>query len=153
MKFTEAAAHSHSSLPCTTLSGSPAKAKMWMDSTLVNFPEISHLHADNEYNGPLQSCISHFQPASPRYYTQRHFSSLQSDMISLMQQFYTDITSIGEKVAHIETKMGAFAATVYDLIVADDENVEDHMWIKNKLVDLEHRSCCKNVKIRGDLNR
>lgn len=76
-------------------------------------------------------------------------SSLQSDLLLLMQKFQTDIAPLADSVMHIETKLGDLTSTVNDLVEAQDENIEERMWIKNKLADLEDRSLYNKVKIRG----
>lgn len=58
-----------------------------------------------------------------------------------MQQFKQDISSLGDRVSYMEMKMGYCASIVNVLIVAPDAHIEEHIWIKDKVADLEDRSC------------
>lgn len=66
-----------------------------------------------------------------------------------MQQFNTDISSVGERMAHIETKIREFPTTMNNLLDTHNENIEEHLWIKNKLTDIKDRSQLNSVKYRG----
>lgn len=63
-----------------------------------------------------------------------------------MQQFRQDVTFLGDRVSHVETKLGDCALTVNDLINAYAAHNDEHNWIKDKVADHEDRN---NVKIRG----
>lgn len=76
-------------------------------------------------------------------------STRHADILSLAQQFKSDVTEIGNRVSHIEDKMGEFASTFNDLIDAQNAQDDDITWMKSKIADLEDRSRCNNVKIRG----
>lgn len=52
-------------------------------------------------------------------------------------------------MTNVEEKMGEFAATINDLIYAHNKHENYITWIKSKIADLEDRSRCRNVKIRG----
>lgn len=64
-------------------------------------------------------------------------NTLQSDMLSFMQKFKQDVTSLGDRVSHVELQMGACASTVNDLIDAQADQNDKHNCIKDKLADLE----------------
>lgn len=70
-------------------------------------------------------------------------------MLSIMQHFPSDLTSVIDRVTHIEHQMRDFATTVNYLVDAHEENLEDRTWIKHNLGDLEDRSCRNTNKIRG----
>lgn len=51
-------------------------------------------------------------------------------------------------MSHTENQLGGFASNVNNLMDAQKDNLEDHAWIKCKLVDLEDRSRGNNIKVR-----
>lgn len=53
-------------------------------------------------------------------------SIIQSDMIPLVQQFKQYISSLGNRVEHMEVKMGDYADTINDLVDAHAAQSEEH---------------------------
>ena len=76
-------------------------------------------------------------------------STIHGDMMSCMGKFSTELSEVGDRVNHIETKMGEYATTINELVDAHDTAEEEQTWIKAKLADLEDRSRRNNVKVRG----
>lgn len=76
-------------------------------------------------------------------------STIQSNMISLMQQFNQDVSSLGNRVEHMEARMRDHATTINSLTDAHKAQSEEQAWIKDKLANIEDRSCRDNVNIRG----
>lgn len=68
-------------------------------------------------------------------------------MMACMRNFNTELTAVGERVDHIETRIGEYATTINDLVDAHDTAEEEQTWIKEKLADLEERSRRNNLKI------
>lgn len=56
---------------------------------------------------------------------------------------------MGQKVYHIEYQLGEITETVSDLVDAHDHTHKEQQWVRAKMADLEDRSRCNNVKIRG----
>lgn len=76
-------------------------------------------------------------------------SSLHSDMISCVHKFDTELQSVTSRVSHIENKMGEYAATISDLVEANEGKEDDIEEIRAKMTDIEDRSRRNNLKIRG----
>ncbi|XP_018417948.1 PREDICTED: uncharacterized protein C3orf67-like [Nanorana parkeri] len=66
-------------------------------------------------------------------------SSLNSDMQALVHQFSSDLQEVGERVTHIEDKMGDFADTFNELVDAHNDREDDITWLQTKVADLEDR--------------
>ncbi|XP_018422357.1 PREDICTED: vomeronasal type-2 receptor 26-like [Nanorana parkeri] len=61
----------------------------------------------------------------------------------------TNVSAIGGRVDHVETKMGEFAAAI-NMIIDSHTHLSDEVhWLKSKMADLDDRSHRNNVKIRG----
>ncbi|XP_077341365.1 vomeronasal type-2 receptor 26-like [Lithobates pipiens] len=76
-------------------------------------------------------------------------NSLHNDLCTLTKQFSREFHALGDRVNNIEQSMGDMTSTINELVDAHDENVEDKVWIKAKMADLEDRSRRNNLKIRG----
>lgn len=75
--------------------------------------------------------------------------ALQHDMACFMKQTTTEIEAIGERVVHIENKLGDYAQAHNEVVDAHKELIEDICNIKMKMVDLEDCSRRKKVKFTG----
>lgn len=64
-------------------------------------------------------------------------STIHSDMITCMQKLNTELNAMGDRVDHIETKMGEYATTINNLMDAHNTNEDEHLRFKAKLADLE----------------
>lgn len=64
-------------------------------------------------------------------------TTIHTDMMACMRRFSSELTAVGDRVDHVETKMGEYATTINDLIDAQDNVVEEQTWIKAKLADLD----------------
>lgn len=73
-------------------------------------------------------------------------STIYADM---MRKFNTELTAVGDRVDHIEGKMGDYATTINYLIDAQEASDEEQTSIKAKLADLEDRSRRNYMKIKG----
>lgn len=76
-------------------------------------------------------------------------SSLHADMMECMRGFKTDINEMGERVDHVEHKMGKFASTFNSLVDAHNDQTNEVAWLKANVADLEDRSRRNNIKLRG----
>lgn len=65
----------------------------------------------------------------------------------MAQQFKSDVRDVGDRVTHIEEKMGEFTSTFNELVDTQNEQEDDLAWIRSRLEDLEDRSRRSNVKI------
>lgn len=144
------------SYPGTPQTGSPAKARMRLDTDSTAAPEVSLsiTHAVNPCSAsdPFASFPTNDQPildTTLKDMLSTLRNSMQSDMLSIMQRLHADISSVSGRVSQIENQLGGFASTVNDLVDAHEENLEDRAWIKRKMADLEDRSRRNNIKIRG----
>lgn len=70
-------------------------------------------------------------------------------MLILLHKFKHLVSTLENKVSHIETNMAAIATTVNNLVDAHDDHDEEQQWIKDKIADIEDRSCHNNLKICG----
>lgn len=141
--------------PGTQTTSTLAKARMRMDSSAPVTHEVSQPPLPPGPHSAQPGVIALFlttnQPAMDTTLKDMLISlrsTLQSDM-SFMQQFKQDVTSLGDRMSHVETQMGACASTVNTLIDTQADHNEHHDWIKDKLAELEDRSHRKNIKIRG----
>ena len=75
--------------------------------------------------------------------------SLHRDMMLCISQIKSDVTSIGERVSHIEDKMGDFAVAHNELVDAHDDAEGELQAMREKIADLEDRSRRNNLKLRG----
>lgn len=76
-------------------------------------------------------------------------SSLHADMMECMKGFKTDVHELGDRVDHVEQKMGEYAASYNSLVDAHNDQSDEVTWLKAKVVDLEDRWRRKNLKLRG----
>lgn len=75
--------------------------------------------------------------------------SLHRDMMQCISQIKSDVTSIGDRVSHVEDKMGDYAVAHNELVDAHDEAEGEMQAMREKIADLEDRSRRNNVKLRG----
>lgn len=73
--------------------------------------------------------------------------SLHRDMMDCVSHLKSKITAIGDRVSHVEDKMGEFASAHNELVDTHNETEEDMQAIKSKLADLEDRSHRKTTKL------
>lgn len=52
--------------------------------------------------------------------------------MTMVKQFKTHMSEVGDRVSHIEAKMGEFAETFNDLVDAHNESEDDKEWLKKK---------------------
>ena len=76
-------------------------------------------------------------------------SSMHADMLQCMRNFKADVGELGDRVTHVEEKMGEFASSHNSLIDAHSEHDTEIAWLRAKVADLEDRSRRNNVKLRG----
>lgn len=144
--------------PGTPVSSSPAKVKMCLDVTAANH-EVSHITSLTS-TLPLQNhrldSIAAFptvgQPVMDTTLKDMLLSlrsSLQADMLSLMHRFDHSIDVLEDKVTYIEANIGDLTNTVNDIIDTQEDQAQDTKWLKDKIVDIEDRSRCTNIKICG----
>lgn len=76
-------------------------------------------------------------------------SSLQQSFTEALNRQMTVIDGLGERVAHVENKMGEFSEAHNSLVDAHNNLEEDMATLANKLADLEDRNRRNNVKFRG----
>lgn len=70
---------------------------------------------------------------------------LHSDILSIFTQLKADIEAIGERVDHVESKMGQFAVAHNELLDAHRDTMKAN---KFKMTDLEDGSGRNNTKFR-----
>lgn len=56
-------------------------------------------------------------------------STLQSDMLSFMQHFKQEVTTLGNHISQVESNMTACATTVNDIIDTQSAHNDEHKWI------------------------
>lgn len=138
--------------PGTPITGSPAKARMRMDSPASVIPEVSQLSLSPGPHSAQSDSIAMLpttnQPVMDTTLKEM-LISLRKTLQSDMQQFRQNVTSLGDRMSHVETQRGACASTVNELIDAQADHNDEHNWIKDKEADLEDRSRRNNIKIRG----
>lgn len=76
-------------------------------------------------------------------------ASLQADLFYCCHEGKTEVQDLGDSLDHVEDKMGEYVTSFNTLVDAHEAQKEDLTWIKNKLADLEDRSRCNNLTIRG----
>lgn len=59
-------------------------------------------------------------------------------MMACMRKFNSDLTALGDRIDHLEDKMGEYATTINNVIDAHD-TVEDQNLFKAKPADLEEK--------------
>lgn len=74
--------------------------------------------------------------------------SLHKDMMLCISQVKSDVSAMGDRVRHIEDKMGEFAVAHNELVDAHNDMEGDTQAMKEKIVDLEDRSQRNNIKLR-----
>lgn len=74
--------------------------------------------------------------------------SLHVDFTNLTQKFFTEISSLGERVNSVENVVTDITTTVNDLVYANEDSIEEMQWLQAKIADLEDRSRCNNLKLR-----
>lgn len=76
-------------------------------------------------------------------------TTIHTDIMTLAQQFKSEVAEVSQRVSHIKNKMGKFATTFNELVQSHNERDEEMHWIKSKLADLEDRARYNNIKIWG----
>lgn len=75
--------------------------------------------------------------------------SLHRDMMTMVSQMRWEVDGIGERIHHMENKMGDFAVAHNKLVDAHSEAEDTLTAIKSKLANLEDRSRRNNLKFHG----
>lgn len=75
--------------------------------------------------------------------------SLHRDMMTCIAELRKDVSSIGDRVNHIEDKIGEFIVAHNELVDAHTDTEGDMQAMKDKIADLEDRSRRNNIKLRG----
>lgn len=140
--------------PHTLISGRPAKARMRLDSRATDPHQVSYPSSGLMPAPP--GIISMFptsnQPvldSTPKEMLQSLHSSLQADMLHLIPQFKQEVSILGNRVEHMEARMGDYANTINDVIDTQEAQSEEQIWIKDKIADIEDWSLQNYIKIRG----
>lgn len=143
--------HCQSCTP-TPLSGSPEKARFWMEGAGRRH-EVSPNGDSGEDTGDLSDPIEEFptnnKPVMDNVLKDMLMSlknSLQADVALYMHKISTDLHAVESRVEHVKTKMREFATTINNLIKVH-KGREDMEWVKAKLADIEDRSRQNNMKI------
>lgn len=76
-------------------------------------------------------------------------SSLHSDMMYCMRNFKAEVGELGGRIDHMEKKMEEYASSYYSLVDFHNDQSDEVAWLKDKVADLEDRSCRNNIKLRG----
>lgn len=74
-------------------------------------------------------------------------NSLHADMMKCMRSFKTKVNELGERVDHVEQKMGEHASSYNLLVDAHNDQSDEVTWLKAKVADLEDRSRRNNLKL------
>lgn len=73
---------------------------------------------------------------------------IQNDLHSSVAKLNIQSKTLEERTDHVERKMGEFVKTVIKLVDCHYEQSEDIQRLKDKVADLEDRSCRNNLKLR-----
>lgn len=138
------------------LNRGPAKARVRLDEQELQQCQVRS-NADSqedtrELPDSIVACPAQNQPALDTTIKDMLISlrsTIHIDMMACMRKFSSELNAVGDRVDHIESKMGKYATTINDLVDAHNTAEEEQTWIKAKLADLEDRSRRNNVKIRG----
>lgn len=144
--------------PGTPVSSSPAKVKMLLDVTAASY-EVSHITSLTP-TLPMQNSMPDSIAAFPtigqpvmdttlKDMLMSLRSSLQADMLSLMQRFGHSIDVLETRVTHIAANIGDITNTVNDIIDTQEDQAQDTKWLKDKIADIKDSSRCNNIKIPG----
>lgn len=139
--------------PSSPLSRSPAKSRPQLeDSAAQVSPGHDSINDTRELVDPFTSFPTSGTAVSDTVLKDMLvslLSSMHGDMLLCMKSFKADIGELGDRVAHVEEKIGEFAAFHNTLIDAHSDHTEEITWLRAKDADLEDRSRRNNVKIRG----
>lgn len=143
--------------PRSPASSSPAKARMRLDPS-AEHSEVSHtphmpvtLLKQNLPNDSITAFPTMGQPVIDTTLKDMLVSlrsSLQTDMLSIMQNIGHSLTLNEDRIIHIETNVSGITSTVNDIIDTQETHMQETKWIKEKLADIEDRSRRNNIKIR-----
>lgn len=135
-------------------SQSPRKHRAKLDSELIDSQLPPHTaktpapyHEDTLDNLPTVN-----QAASEPFIKEMMLalrSSLQQSFTEALNRQMTVIDGLGERVAHVETKMGEFSEAHNSLVDAHNNLEDDMESLATKLADLEDRNRRNNLKFRG----
>lgn len=140
------------SLPNSSASNSPAKSRTRLDSG------ISALHpaaGDAELVPPddvLNAFPTSNQAVSESFLKEMMLalrSSIQQSFTSVLNKQMSVIDDLGDRVNHVEQKMGEFSEAHNGLVDAHGTLEEEVSALTAKLADLEDRNRRNNVKFRG----
>lgn len=76
-------------------------------------------------------------------------STLHKDLLSAVSNIKAEVAELGERVDHMEDKMGEFAEAYNDLVDAHREAGDTITQLKMKIADLEDHSRRNILKFRG----
>lgn len=108
----------------------------------VSGPQASQIMGIHAAPDLIESFPSSVQPK---------FDTMLKDMlISLRSSLHNDIVAtMRERVDYVENAMGEYSISFNTLVDSHNAHSNDHMWLKDKIADLEARSRQNNLKIRG----
>lgn len=130
------------SSPSTSLVKSKAKLSHMSDSPADQHASTLSMEDTRELHDSILAFPTNDQPVLDTTLKDMLVSlrsTIHTDILSLMQQFKSDIGEVSDRVHHIENKMGDFATTFNELVDGHNERKDDFEWIKSKLADLEDR--------------
>lgn len=135
--------------PSSPATRSPAKhsAKLGVESTATPLEESPSSDLLDTFPATNQVASESFlkeMMIALRASIQQSFTSALNNQIAANQ-----IDDPGEKVDHVENKMGEFSAAHNGLVEAHNQLEEDVKSISAKLADVEDRNRRNNVKLRG----
>ena len=75
--------------------------------------------------------------------------SMHKDMMLCVSQLKRDVSAIGDRISHVEDRMGDFTIAHNELVDAHNDTEGEIQAMRDKLADLEDRSRRNNIKLRG----
>lgn len=135
-------------------SRSPLKhsAKLDVDLQTSLDENTSPIAVDPPTGDALESFPTSDQAASERFMKEMILalrSSIQQGFTEAMTKQSLAIDELGERVSHVENKMGEYSDAHNTLVDAHNQLEDDVIALKAKLADLEDRSRRNNIKLRG----
>lgn len=97
----------------------------------MSFPTSDHPMSDTTMKSMLRSLRT----------------SLQADLFSYVHKIFAKVQDIGDKLDHVENKVEELTNMFNTIIDAHRDQRDDIAWLKNKIADLEEKSCRNNLKI------
>lgn len=67
-------------------------------------------------------------------------SNVHADIMTITQQFKSEVSAVTKRVLHIKSKMGEFTATFNEMVDAHNDRDDKLLQIKSKLAGLVNRS-------------